>query len=274
MNRIETRLARLRETNKKSLSPYITAGAPTIEITVPLMHALVDAGADILEVGIPFSDPMAEGGVIQKAMEQAISLGVNCHVVLEMIEQFRMHNTDTPVILMGYMNSIEQYGFERFALKAKQVGVDGTIIVDCPPEESEEIVALWQEHELIPIYLCSPTTSDERMSLINQVGQGYLYYVSLKGVTGSESFNLEDVKRNYHRRKSQTHLPLMVGFGIKTSNMAAEVAAFADGVIVGAALISCIQHRYETNQSAEEAIQAGYQLICDMRESMDTGTSV
>lgn len=266
MNRIDKKLAQLQVSGKKMLSPYITAGDPEPGMTVKLMHALVEAGADVLEIGIPFSDPMAEGPVIQAAMERALVHGVHSDDVFSMVQQFRQQDADTPVVLMGYMNPIEQYGYERFATQAHLAGVDGMIIVDLPPEESNEIAPYWQAAGLHIIYLCSPTTSDERMNLLKEVAQGYLYYVSLKGVTGSDSFDVASVQTQYLRRKGQTSLPVMVGFGIKTPEMAAEVATFADGVIVGAALINQIQQAYLDKQ---DAIKAGVTLISAMRHAID-----
>lgn len=271
MNRIDATLARLQRSNKKMLSPYITAGDPHADLTVPLMHELVAAGADILELGIPFSDPMAEGPVIQHAMERALAQSISTKDVLSMVRHFRKTDKTTPVIIMGYLNPIEHYGYELFAKEAVAAGIDGTILVDLPPEESDEVARIWNEHGLCSIYLCSPTTSDERMRLINQYAQGYLYYVSLKGVTGSDSLNTSALKEHYQHRKSKTQLPLMVGFGIKTPEMAAAVAEFADGVIVGAALITQILEAYETQQ---DPLQAGAYLISSMRRAIDTnGTS-
>jgi tryptophan synthase alpha chain len=266
MNRIDTTLMRLRTSGKKMLSPYITAGDPNPSITVKLMHELVNAGADILELGIPFSDPMAEGPVIQRAMERALTQQVNCHTVLAMVKEFRVQDKETPVILMGYLNPIEYFGYELFAQEAKKVGVDGTILVDLPPEESEEIAQIWEKQGLYHIFLCSPTTSDERMKLINQYAKGYLYYVSLKGVTGGIAPKITSLKKEYQQRKMQTPLPLMIGFGIKTANMAAEVASFADGVIVGAALITQILDAYNENH---DMLQAAKSLISSMRQAMD-----
>lgn len=269
MNRIDICLSDLNARNKKMLSPYITAGDPRPELTVPLMHELVRAGADILELGIPFSDPMAEGVVIQQAMERALSYSVSTTDVLNMVKEFRKTDQKTPIILMGYLNPVEQYGYEAFAVDAVAAGADGTILVDLPPEESEEVAALWNKHGLYSIYLCSPTTSDERMKLIEQYANGYLYYVSLKGVTGSDALSAEAIQAQYNYRKQQTRLPLMVGFGIKTAQMAAEIAAFADGVIVGAALISIILEAYQSNK---ECTQAGASLISAMRLAIDNGT--
>lgn len=268
MNRIDTTIARLHAEHKKMLSPYITAGDPTPEHTVSLMHALVKAGADILEIGIPFSDPMAEGPVIQAAMERALHYGVSCDNVLQMIKIFRLTDQETPVVVMGYVNPIEYYGYERFAEQAVLAGVDGTILVDLPPEESDLIRPIWDAHGLYSIYLCSPTTSAQRMELINDYAKGYLYYVSLKGVTGSDDLNPESVQKQYQQRKMQTKLPLMVGFGIKTAEMAATMAKFADGVIVGAALISKIIDAFE---SGNDCNSAGASLIHDMRRAIDNG---
>jgi len=264
MNRIDKTLAKLQASGKKLLSPYITAGDPKPDLTVPLMHELVAAGADILEVGIPFSDPMAEGPVIQAAMERALCQNVSCEDVLAMIKTFREKDKQTAVVLMGYLNPIEQYGYEKFAKDAGLAGVDGTILVDLPPEESGELAPIWEANNLHSIYLCSPTTTDQRMEMINARGKGYLYYVSLKGVTGSNDFDLNEVKRQYLLRKKQTKLPLMVGFGIKTPEIAAALAKFADGVIVGAALISRLIEDYQANGSL-----TGTSLIRDMRQAMD-----
>ena len=268
MNRIDQTLAQLRASGKKMLSPYLTAGDPEPGMTVALMHAYVKAGADVLEIGIPFSDPMAEGPVIQAAMERALVHGVHCEQVFAMVKEFREQDSITPVVLMGYLNPIEQYGYSQFAKRAQLSGVDGTIIVDLPPEESQDIAPLWQEAGLYNIYLCSPTTSDLRMKRINEYAEGYLYYVSLKGVTGSNSFDVTSVESEYRRRKAQTDLPIMVGFGIKTPEMAAQVAAFADGVIVGAVLISEIQHAY---LAKIDCINAGANIIKHMRRAMDNG---
>jgi tryptophan synthase alpha chain len=266
MNRIEETLARLKAQNKKMLSPYITAGDPKPDVTIPIMHELVKAGADILEIGIPFSDPMAEGPVIQAAMERALSYGITIDDVFNMVSEFRKDDITTPIILMGYLNPVEQYGYERFANAAKKSGVDGTILVDLPPEESEQVAKAWASVDLYSIYLCSPTTTDARLEQINELGRGYLYYVSLKGVTGSNSFELEAITARYQYLKNKTNLPIMVGFGIKTPQMAADVATFADGVIVGAALIKQILHTYNSNNFVAPF---GTELIQNMRTAMD-----
>jgi tryptophan synthase alpha chain len=266
MNRIDRKMNDLKSAGRKMLSPYLTAGDPYPEITVELMHELVAAGADVLELGIPFSDPMAEGPVIQQAMERALAHSIHCQQVLEMVKTFRRKDNKTPVVLMGYLNPIEQYGYDRFAQQAVESGVDGTILVDLPPEECSTIAKTWQKHGLHSIFLCSPTTTTERMTRINQVAKGYLYYVSLKGVTGSDALELSTLKTQYQQRKDQAELPLMVGFGIKTPEMAAEVAGFADGVIVGAALINTILEAYKSNKNP---MQAGAALIKAMRHAID-----
>lgn len=266
MNRIDKKLTELRASGKKMLSPYITAGDPEPGMTVGLMHALVNAGADILELGIPFSDPMAEGPVIQHAMERALEHKVQCRDVLQMVAEFRAHDDNTPIVLMGYVNPIEQYGYDAFASDAAKAGVDGTILVDMPPEESDVLVPIWEKHQLYPIYLCSPTTSASRMRLIDQCGKGYVYYVSLKGVTGSDVLDFTTLQSLYEIRKAQTQMPLMIGFGIKTPEVAATIAKFADGVIVGAALIGTINDAYNGKHNAE---QAGAELISAMRQAID-----
>lgn len=270
MNRIDTTLNQLKTSGKKMLSPYITAGDPNPQLSVSIMHSLVEGGADILELGIPFSDPMAEGPVIAHAMERALAYKVDCKDVLDMVKEFRQKDKDTPVVIMGYVNPVEQYGYERFAKDATESGVDGTILVDLPPEESNEVMGIWNKYGLYSIFLCSPTTSEERMVSINQVGQGYLYYVSLKGVTGSDTLDTQALKSQYQKRKAQTALPLMVGFGIKSAEMAAQVASFADGVIVGASLITQILDAYNANKNP---LQAGAALMRSMRSAMDINGS-
>lgn len=271
MNRIDKTLAQLKSSGKKMLSPYITAGDPHPDVTVQLMHELVKAGANILELGIPFSDPMAEGPVIQRAMERALAHSISCKDVLRMVKEFRKLDKDTPVVVMGYLNPIEQYGYDLFAQHAKDAGIDGTILVDLPPEEGEGVSRIWKKHDLHCIFLCSPTTSNARMDLINQFANGYLYYVSLKGVTGSDALDMSSLREAYQYRKSQTQLPLMVGFGIKTPDMAADVSDFADGVIVGAALINKISEAYELNKNS---LQAGTDLIRSMRVAIDNNGKI
>ncbi|KTD00730.1 tryptophan synthase subunit alpha [Legionella geestiana] len=266
MNRIDITLKDAQKAGRTLLSPYITAGDPVNGDTVALMHALVEKGADILELGIPFSDPMAEGPVIQAAMERALAAKTTCETVLDCVRLFRTKDCTTPVILMGYVNPIEQYGYARFARDAAAAGVDGTIIVDLPPEESADVSPLWDASGLSAIYLCSPTTSAARMQALTKFARSYLYLVSLKGVTGSDSLNMQVLESTWRLRKSQTTLPLFAGFGIKTPELAAQVGAFADGVVVGAALIACLEQAHHTGNNP---IPAGAALIGAMRDAMN-----
>lgn len=248
--------------SKSILSPYITAGFPSLELTVPLMHQMVKAGSDIIELGIPFSDPMAEGLTIQKAMEKSLENGTTIQDVFDMVRKFREQDLDTPVILMGYMNPIEIIGVNNFAKMVQDAGVDGTIIVDLPPEECNEIYKIWQLHQLDPIMLCSPTTSDKRMKLIADNATGYVYYVSLKGVTGSEAIDVEQVQSLYAKRKSQCQdLPILVGFGIKNAVDAKNITSFADGVVIGAALIEAITQ-------TKSPIEACYEFLEPIKQSI------
>lgn len=249
MNRIDAVFAE----SKKILSPYITAGDPHPKETVSLMHALVEGGADIIELGMPFSDPMAEGPVIQRAMERALAHNVTVNDVFAMVQEFRQTNQKTPIILMGYLNPIEQMGYAEFAEKAQKAGVDGTIIVDLPPEESVAVMPIWQKYNLYPIFLCSPTTTELRMKHIVALAKGYLYYVSIKGVTGSNSLDVNDVRKKIMLRKTQTTLPILVGFGIKSPDNAKQISAFSDGIVVGAQLIECINDAYHKKTSMNAA---------------------
>lgn len=250
------RIKQLFQDNQRpKLSPYITAGFPSKELTVPLMHQMVAAGATVIELGIPFSDPMAEGVTIQQAMEVALENGTTVSDVFEMVRQFRQTDQQTAIVLMGYLNPIEIIGAEAFAKQAGAAGVDGTIIVDLPPEEAANYFPLWQANQLDFILLCSPTTSPERMKLICQLASGYVYYVSLKGVTGSKALDVDYVRQCYQARKSYlADMPLLVGFGIKTADDASQLAQFADGIVIGAALI-------ETINKAQDPCQAVYEFL-------------
>mgnify|MGYP000588419860 CR=1 FL=1 len=266
MNRIDACIQQMQQQQRCLLSPYITAGDPILGSTVAVMHGLVAGGANILEIGIPFSDPMAEGPVIQAAMERSLAQGTTLQDVFQTIEQFRQQNNTTPIILMGYLNPIEFYGYERFAKEAHRVGVDGTILVDLPPEESATVKEIWQKNNLYPIYLCSPTTTAQRMQRIDAHAKGYLYYVSIKGVTGSNALDIKSLQQQYLQRKEATKHPLLVGFGIKDPQMAAAVSQFADGVIVGAALIECLKKCYEEHG---DAVASAQQFMRAMRDAMD-----
>lgn len=240
MNRLKLCFNQLREQQRVALIPYITAGDPTPTLTVPLMHALVSAGADIIELGIPFSDPMADGPVIQKASERALAAGTRLRDVLDMVKTFREQDQTTPIVLMGYLNPIEIMGYKTFVETAESVEVDGVLTVDLPPEEMAELGILLRSHNLAPIFLLAPTTTPERIKRICTQAHGYLYYVSLKGVTGSSHLNVAEVANKITEIRRYTHLPLGVGFGIKDAATAAQIAVISDAVVVGSALVQRI----------------------------------
>ena len=264
--RLSECFATLKENNRKALIPYITAGDSNPTITVPLMHRMVEAGADIIELGIPFSDPMADGPTIQLACERALEHHTSLHDVVDMVTEFRQTNTTTPIVLMGYLNPVEAFGYEAFAKAAKECGIDGLLTVDLPPEESTQLVGTLKEYNIDPIFLLSPTTTEERIGKIVNAGSGYLYYVSLKGVTGSSALNVDEVSSNVAKIKAQTNLPVGVGFGIKDAESASAVAAVSDGVIVGSAIVKIIENNPDDADTILDQIGA---LLISMREAMD-----
>ncbi|MCE0732281.1 tryptophan synthase subunit alpha [Halomonas sp. G15] len=266
MNRIDQRFAELKSQGRRALIPYITAGDPSPEHTVGFMHALVEAGADVIELGVPFSDPMADGPVIQKACERALKHGVRLSHLFEMVREFRQTDTTTPVVLMGYLNPMERIGLAAFSEQAAAAGVDGVLAVDMPPEEAEELGPLLKSHGLASIFLVAPTTSEERAATICAHGEGYLYYVSLKGVTGSAILNAADVAEHLAPLRRMTDLPLCVGFGIRDGASAAEVGKVADGVIVGSALVSRIAANAETPEAIPAELKA---VLGEMRQALD-----
>lgn len=268
MSRIPARFDTLRSNNRKALIPYITAGDPQPDVTVPLMHALVKSGADLLELGVPFSDPMADGPVIQAACERALKHHVGLHQVLNMVREFRQTDNDTPVILMGYLNPIEVMGYEAFAEAAQTAGVDGVLTVDLPPEEGCNLVAALKARALDPIFLAAPTSSDERIRLMANNGGGFLYYVSFKGVTGANRLDVRSVKDKLDQIRANTDLPVGVGFGIRDAASAAEVAGVADAVVVGSALVNRIAAL--ADEPERIAVEAP-QVIAEMRAAMDAG---
>lgn len=266
MNRIDRCFEELKASKKKALIPYITGGDPKPGATVELMHALVEAGADILELGVPFSDPMADGPVIQLACERALAHNTSLRDVLGMVKTFRETNNKTAVALMGYLNPIEVLGYEAFANAAGEAGVDAVLVVDMPPEESAELSAALKENGLQTIFLMAPTTPDARMATICDHGEGYLYYVSVKGVTGSAALDIEDVTANLARIRSKTKIPLAVGFGIKDGSTAAAVAEVADAVIVGSALVKCVERNPEDISLIKKEMS---EILSQMRTAMD-----
>ena len=264
MNRIARRFETLRHTGRKALIPYITAGDPRPELTVPMLHTLVQAGADLIELGVPFSDPMADGPVIQRACERAVAQGVGVRVVLSLVLKFRMRNIDSHVVLMGYANPIEAMGLQRFAEKAAQSGVDGVLVVDYPPEEAENFGAAMKAQGLDPIFLIAPTSNAERIAQVAQIASGYVYYVSLAGVTGSGALNVEAVAEKLPAIREKTGLPVGVGFGIRDAATAKRIAVFADAVVVGSRIIEEIE-----KSTAETACANVKALVADIRRGVD-----
>ncbi|MBK1717925.1 tryptophan synthase subunit alpha [Thiocystis violacea] len=241
MSRIAKRFEQLKARGRTALVPFVTAGDPKPETTVALMHAMVAAGADIIELGVPFSDPMADGPVIQRATERALANGVSLTHVLAMVRDFRERDPETPVVLMGYLNPIEVMGYADFSEQAQAAGVDGALIVDVPPEEGHELVTTMKAHGLDLVYLLAPTSTEARIARIGEVASGFVYYVSVKGVTGAGNLDATDVAEHVAAIKSIISLPVGVGFGIKDAETAARVAGVADAVIVGSAIVGRIE---------------------------------
>lgn len=266
MNRITSCFDNLKSQGRKALIPYITAGDPTPQMTVELAHELVKSGADILELGVPFSDPMAEGPVIQRAMERALEHQVSLRQVLDMVREFRSTDSTTPIILMGYLNPIEVMGYSEFAQQAANAGVDGVLVVDIPPEEAVEYVKELKASQLDPIFLLAPTTNDDRVKKICEVSSGYLYYVSVKGVTGAGHLNVNAVAEKIEHLRQLTDHRIGVGFGIKDGPSAKAIAQIADAVVVGSALIQKIEKNLQNPQAAKQEISA---LVASMRVAMD-----
>ncbi|OGT29031.1 MAG: tryptophan synthase subunit alpha [Gammaproteobacteria bacterium RBG_16_51_14] len=240
MSKINHCFTTLRQKARTALIPFITAGDPEPEMTVPLMHALVKGGADIIELGIPFSDPMADGPVIQRASERALVHGTSLRDVIAMVADFRKDNSETPVVLMGYLNPVEVMGYLPFADTSANAGVDGVLIVDLPPEEAGSLRVSLNQKDLDQIFLIAPNTSEERLDMICNLARGFLYYVSLKGITGSDRLDVDSVKEKLQRIRTRTDLPLGVGFGIKDARTAAQLGKISDAVIIGSALVERI----------------------------------
>ncbi len=270
MSRISTRFHRLHEQGRKALIPYITAGDPRPPITVPMMHALVQAGADILELGVPFSDPMADGPVIQQACERALAQGVSLRRVLAMVTEFRQRDGDTPVVLMGYLNPIEAMGYEAFVGAAAEAGVDGVLVVDLPPEEAHDLSAGIVAAGIDPIFLLAPTSTEARIGQVAALARGYVYYVSLKGVTGSAALDVARVEQKLAALRSLIRIPIGVGFGIKDAETAAAVAGAADAVVVGSAIVGRMAELAADEAAMRSEITA---MIVAMRRAMDHGTA-
>lgn len=264
MSRIKSSFERLKAQGRKALIPFITAGDPDAALTVPLMHALVDAGADIIELGVPFSDPMADGPTIQRASERALAKGMSLKKVLALVAEFRASDAQTPIVLMGYANPVEAMGVQRFGAAAKEAGVDGVLVVDYPPEESAEFSAAMRQFGLDPIFLLAPTSTEERIAGTAKVASGYVYYVSLKGVTGSAALDVDAVAARLPSIREKTGLPVGVGFGIRDAATAARIARVADAVVVGSRIIEEIEN--STPDSACAKVRA---LVSGIRHGMD-----
>jgi tryptophan synthase alpha chain len=264
MSRIQTVFSTLKASNKKALIPYITAGDPHPKYTVSILHTLVASGADMIELGIPFSDPMADGPVIQRASERALLHKVGLKNVLDMVREFRQKDIKTPIILMGYANPIEAMGTEKFTQAAKTAGVDGVLIVDYPPEECKDFIAALQANGMDSIFLLSPTSDAARVDLIVHQASGFLYYVSLKGVTGAANLDIEEVKARVAEIRTKTNLPIGVGFGVKDAATAKKVAAIADAVVVGSRMVIAIEQSNEDNLLSNVS-----QLMQELRSAID-----
>lgn len=236
MNRIDARFSELKTRRRTGLIPFVTAGDPLPGAAVPLMHALVEAGADLIELGVPFSDPMADGPVIQHASERAIARGVGLGRVLGWVREFRARDAATPVVLMGYLNPVEIHGAARFAREAVEAGVDGVLLVDCPVEESEAAAPL-RDAGLHRILLAAPTTTDARLGRVCEAAEGFLYYVSFAGITGADRISHDDVRERVEAIKRRARTPVAVGFGVRDAESAAAIGAFADAVVIGSALV-------------------------------------
>lgn len=259
------RIADSFQPGRTSLMPFITAGDPHPDWTVAIMHALVEGGANLIELGVPFSDPMADGPVIQQSSERAIEKGVTLAGVLEMVREFRQQDQDTPVILMGYMNPVERFGDDELALAASQAGVDGFLLVDCPPGEAPELHEALREHKLDTILLVAPTTHETRLQQICEAAQGFIYYVSFKGITGANRLDASALAAPVAAIRKRSALPVAAGFGINDGKSAAAVAEFTDGVVIGSALVQTLAEA----SSLESATTSARSFVASVRESLD-----
>ena len=265
MNRINSRFAELKAATRKALIPFITAGDPSLDATVPVMHALVAAGADVIELGVPFSDPMADGPTIQRSSERALARGVGTLRVFEMVRAFRESDLTTPVVLMGYLNPVVMRGIESYAREANGAGVDGVLLVDLPPEEAAETRTMFNAHGLALIALAAPTTSEPRLARLAREAQGYLYYVSFAGVTGAHGIDTGSVLERVAALRMQATAPVVVGFGVRDASTAAALAPCADGVVVGSALVEAIAQAVDMDDAARRA--AGF--LAPLRAALD-----
>jgi tryptophan synthase alpha chain len=271
VSRIAELFERLRDEGRTALIPFVTAGDPNPDVTVPLMHRMVAAGADLIELGVPFSDPIADGPVIQRATERALAAGVRLRDVLDMVRAFRADNSTTPVVLMGYLNPIEIMGAETFATEAAAAGVDGTLVVDVPPEEAADLAGLLRPQGLDLVYLLAPTSDAERIARIAGVASGFVYYVAVKGVTGAGNLDIDAVGGKLEEIRAQIPLPVGVGFGIKDGPSAARVAAVADAVIVGSAIVQRMEALMEQPARIPDAVADFLRALRQAIDAVDAG---
>src|SRR5574340_977808 len=264
MSRIQTTFDKLKQQQRKALIPFITAGDPSQQLTVPLMHALVEAGPDLLELGVPSSDPMAARPTIQRASERALRNGTSLRGVLGMVAEFRKQDAATPVVLMGYGNPIEAMGWEAFAQRCAEVGVDGVLTVDFPPEESHEAFEHLQRHTIAPIFLLAPTTNEARIEHVAKLARGYVYYVSLKGVTGAGNLDLSAIEQKLPQLRKHIKLPIGVGFGIRDAATARAVAKLCDGVVVGSRIVQEVENSNENDVVANVG-----RLVKELRQAVN-----
>lgn len=265
MSRIAPVFAQLAAQRRKALIPYVTAGDPYPDATVDILLAMAEAGADVIELGVPFSDPMADGPVIQRAAERALAKGIGMPQVLQIVRGFRARNDRTPIVLMGYANPVERYGVERFVADAKSAGVDGVLVVDYPPEECEGFARTLREAGLDPIFLLAPTSTEARMKHVGRIASGYVYYVSLKGVTGAGHLDTAAVAKMVPLIQSHVKVPVGVGFGIRDAQTARAVGAVADAVVIGSALVELLE-----KQPRDQVAAAGAQFIAGIRAALDS----
>ena len=266
MSRLGVRLGELAEQDRKALVTFITAGDPDTDTTVPALHALVEGGADVIELGVPFSDPEAEGPAIQRSSERALANGVGLNTCLDMVKEFRKNNASTPLVLMGYLNSIIAMGERAFAEAAAEAGVDGLIMVNLPPEEAGPLKSALQDHGLDLIFLLAPTTTPERASKIIEQGSGFLYYVTLKGITGADNLDVQAVGERVAQIKAEARVPVMVGFGIKDAASARALAVHADGVVVGSTLVNTMAAGEDPQQLLADLTAQ----VADLRAGVDS----
>jgi len=270
MSRLKACFERLGGESKKALIPYVMTSDPQPGVTLPLMHAMVAAGASIIELGAPFSDPMADGPVIQAAAERSLEHHTSLHDVFKVTRQFREKDQQTPIVMMGYLNPIEIMGYESFAQQAAECGIDGVITVDMPPEEGKEYIAALRGHNIDPIFLIAPTTTEERIKIIGEVASGFVYYVSLKGVTGAATLDVDEVASRIDLISKHIDLPIGVGFGIKDAESAARVASCADAVVVGSAIVNRMSaQKDEKTEQTATIVKDVSDLLKSMRKAMD-----